>query len=64
MIEVKRESDGVSLGFVSTQTYPNGQYKFESVDHAVTFSIEVDDGATSASDINVNMIVCPLWLIA
>ena len=64
MIEVKRESNGVSLGYVSTQTYANGQYKFESIDNAVMFSIEVEDGATSASDINFNMIVRLLWLIA
>ena len=66
MIEVKRksaESDGVSLGYVSTKTIRNGQFKFESIDNAVQFTIEVEYGATSASHINVNMVVRPLWFI-
>jgi hypothetical protein len=64
VIQVKRESDGLLLGYVSTVTASNGMYKFESISNAVRFSIEVDVGATSASDINVNMIVRPSWLIA
>ncbi|KIM36724.1 hypothetical protein M413DRAFT_424128 [Hebeloma cylindrosporum] len=53
VIEVK--SAAGSLGFVSRDTFVNGQFKWDPIASAVMFSIEVEEGATSASDINVSM---------
>lgn len=57
MVKVKRKVDGVSLGYVSTQGVNSGLFKHAPIDTVVRFDIEVENGATSASDINVNMIV-------
>ena len=47
----------MSLGYVSTQGVNSGLFKHAPIDTVVRFDIEVENGATSASDINVNMIV-------
>ena len=53
----------MSLGNISTQGVTNGVFKYVSVDIAIMSNIEMEDGATSVSDINVNMTICQLWLI-
>jgi len=62
-IEV-RNGNGVSLGYISTQTASNGMFRYDSPvsDTTLLVRIEVDAGATSASDVNVNMIVGPLLI--